>query len=512
MKKTKLLALFLALLMVFSCFAACADEARDSDDDDDYDPPKSSSNKDDDDEDEDKEPSVDSEEPSDSDDSDDAEEPTEDAVQVSGLNATKIATVKKNLYDFGDTGIVYKTEDKMYGLVSLDGEIITDAKYGYCEVEGAYFKVSLSKMESFTNADDLNCIGVVDANGNEIIPMEYAVIDEINERYFRVCEVTEQTENKDEALVYYSTDIFSLGADDDDTLFKGNWYIYDMVTAQKLEGATGTKANNIYSSGDFVQYTTDDGTTVKVNHKGEYLPEGASLLDNGMYKIVEGNTGYLCDSEGTKLFEYDLDGFVPSSISGDYLIGRKYVDYEPVYVIMDTAGNILSAEFNAFPDVRGSLVLADDIVCNFAGEQVYNGKAKHLHAEETFGLLYVVRNDYDFAIIKEDGTVLFEGTEDDVYSVDYYTSFTIKMEQDGKALFYCMEDQDFTIEGYAVGPYLIKVTKPNYVYDLVDSLGGRTLLKNYEGYFIVETADSTLYVYAESASGDFDIYTIEYIP
>lgn len=427
-----------------------------------------------------------------------------------GLKAEKIGSIERDSVNTNSgVALTYRDENGKYGIMSLDGKKDTGAKYTVCDPIESYFQVSDADMTTFTDAASLNCIGVVDASGNEIIPMKYASVNKINERYIRVCEVTEQTENKDEALVYYTDKMFSITASDDDTFFKGKWYVYDMIAGKMLEGVTGTKPYNIYSNGDFIQYVTDAEEKITINHKGEKLPEDADLFENGMYALIENNAGVVYDSEGNKLFDYALDGFVPTDSEEEYILASKYDNDVRKYVLLDATGKIVTGEFTDIPDVYGELIHSGEKVYNFKGETIIEGTYKFVNFDEQIGQAWFLRNDKDYTLIKKDGTVLYQGSEDDVTSFDPYSYFYIKKKVDDKSMYYSLADKDFTLEGSSFAPWLVQVTKPNYIYDIADFISGKTIISGYERYSYVAIPGSCIYVYALKADGGLDIYTVK---
>lgn len=443
------------------------------------------------------------------------ENKTENQVESSytelpeGLVAEKIGAIDRDSVNTnGAGGLYYKDESGKYGIMTLDGKKDTGAKYTYCEPMDNYFQVMTVDTTDITDADSLNCMGVVDVNGKEIIPMKYASISTLNERYIRVCEVTEQTDNKDEALVYYTDNAFSITASDDDTFFKGKWYIFDVTKGKTLDGVTGTQAYNIYAYGDFVQYVTDDEEQITVNHKGEKLPEDADLFENGYYALATDNTGAVYDSANKKVFDYELDGFVPSDSEGEYIVAVKSGSSRK-YVLMDMEGKVISAEFPDMPQVYGELIYAGEKIYDFDGNVVIEGTFTQVYFEQHLGNAWFLKNDSDYTLIKKDGTVLYKGTEDDTISFDPYTKFAIRKKADDKNLYYSLADKDFTLEGSALAPWLIQVTKPNYTYDVADAISGKTIISGYENYSYVNVPGSVIYVYATKADGGIDIYAVK---
>lgn len=427
-----------------------------------------------------------------------------------GLKAEKIGSIDRDSVNTNSgVALTYRDENGKYGIMSLDGKKDTGAKYTVCEPIGNYFQVMTADETSITDVASLNCVGVVDATGKEIIPLKYASISKISDRYIRVCEVTEQTSNKDEALVYYTDKMFSITASDDDTFFKGKWYVYDMVAGKMLEGVTGTNTYNIYNYGDFIKYVTDAEEQITVNHKGEKLPEDADLFENGYYALVKDNAGAVYDSENNKVFDYALDSYIPSDSEGEYILASMYVNDVRKYVLMDTTGKVVSAEFAERPMVYGELIHSEDKIFNFKGENIIEGTFTNVYLDEQTGHVWFLKNDKNYTMIKSDGTVLYQGAEDDVTSMDPYSYFYIKKKVDDKSMYYSLADKDFTLEGYSFAPWLVQVEKPNYIYDVADFISGQTIISGYERYSYVAVPGSVMYVYALKADGGLDIYTVK---
>lgn len=130
----------------------------------------------------------------------------------------------------------YKSENSKFGITTFDGKNDTGAKYTFCSPKQNYFEVATSEDIDFSNTSSLNCFGLVDATGKQIIPNEYAAIKIINERYVQVSKVTQPAQNEDEALVFYSKDMFVVvgSPSENDLLYKGTWSVYDLQAKKFL--------------------------------------------------------------------------------------------------------------------------------------------------------------------------------------------------------------------------------------------------------------------------------------
>ena len=431
-------------------------------------------------------------------------------VMVDGMKVNKIGEIKYNsVYTDSSSALTYYDDNDKYGIITLDGKNDTGAKYTVCDTIGDYFQVMTVEKNSIVDAASLNCVGLVDKFGNEIIPCKYAAINDINERFFRVCEVTEQTTNKDEALVYYTDKIFSLSASDDDILFKGRWYIYDVVAGRMLEGISGTNAYSMSAYGDFVTYYTDSQEEITVSANGTRISDDATLFSNGIYKIEnDDESGAVYDANG-KLFDFSADDFIPSDGQDDYILASKYINDKRVYVYLNFDGEIVSAQFDSYPSVYSNLICADSKIYNFKGENIIDGTFSSVYYEEQFGDLWFLKNDKTYTLINKDGTVIWTGTADDTMNVDVYSYFTVSKKTDDKKMIYSYADKDYTIEGSEFAPLLATAYQPDYSCSLIDVVTGKTLLRDYDGYSYVEIPGSVMYIYAEKEDGGIDIYTIK---
>ena len=429
-----------------------------------------------------------------------------DAKKVGSFSGGSISTT-------GDAGFIYKTDDGKYGVLSADGKHDTGAIYTYVRSDKNYFLVTNATEASVTgDAASMNRAGVIDAQGNELVPMKYASIDVLNDRYIRVCEVSAVTTNDDEALVYQTDRMFSMTAQDGDTLYKGTWFIYDAQTHQPVPGATGTKASDAYAYGGIVRYYTDAKKNVYSDAKGNILPDGVKVLDNGCYTVSSGNNSGVCyDSEGKELFRFSEGDFAPNySVRGNdaYLICKKYGDTTK-YVVTDLTGKPVSAEFDDMPEVKGDLILVDGSVCDFNGNTVVEGKFEHIYYEEIFGGYWILENGVDHTVIQRDGTVLLQVQESSGgVSVDNYSSFSISKKIGDDNMCYSFKDADYTLKGSDLVSWLVRILNADNTYNIVDAITGKTLIDSIDTYYYV-AGPGAVYICGKNSSGTYDIYEIK---
>ena len=427
-----------------------------------------------------------------------------------GFQAEKIGAIEKESITIAKGGLIYRDENGLYGILSLDGKKDTGAKYTQCKEAGSFFAVMTAEESTLSvdNASSLNCVGVVDVNGKELVPFKYAAVSEIDDRYLQVTEVTEQTTNKDEALVYYTDSMFSFSAQEGDILYKGKWYVYDSVSGKMLDGVSGTNRYRVDGCGDFVEYVTDAKEQVLVNTKGEPVPEDAELMNNGYYVVETENGGIVYDSSNAKMFEYneETDYELDGTEEGYFVAEKSETD---TYVLLDKNGKAVSAEFSDYPDVYGELLRVEDKIYNFKGEQVIEGTYESVYMDERTENAWFLVNGDDYTLIKKDGTVLYQGTDGGDITIDRY-DFAIKKKDGTKTLYYNFATKEFDLDAVNVdGQWFVKVEQAEgTAYDLMDTISGKAVISGYERYSFYEEPGLAVYVYAEKDEGGFDVYTV----
>ncbi|MBQ8248884.1 MAG: hypothetical protein IJY93_03245 [Clostridia bacterium] len=509
MKKT-LLSLALISALIISAFTGCSDDNEDSEV---TDAPETTVN----------DTEADTEEATEADtteaDTTEADTEAEETAPVvkdyasipDGLTAEKVGSFKKaNLSEVGKGGMVYQDEDSgKYGVVSFDGKNDTGAIYAECEADGMYFVVSHKKLEAVENVSGLNIYGLIDGNGNVIVPEEYALFDSLSDKYVQAIKATEQTDSKDDYLLYYSTGIFSsIAASDDDILYKGYWEIFDTETGKKVPGVTASNAYSIDVTGDFIKFVSDDEEYVRVDSNGNVFDEDVIVFSNGCYMAYSGGPVYSAD--GAELFDPKDTGFVPYMSAGEYIVGRKTDGDVKSYILWDAQGNIVTAELTtddyATPEVCGKLIELDGKVYDFDGNQIIDGEYEYIYTDELYSSAYMLRNGDSITFIDESGTVIYEGVKSTNMMFDYYSTFAIR--KDNK--YFCLADGDFAIEAINYrGCWMLEAYGINDTREIIDTISGKTLIEGYDRYTFSELCDGGYYIFAETESGAYDIYFVK---
>lgn len=501
MKKLRILSLLLALVTVITMFAGCGKKDEEKDDNK---PADSVSEQ------------ADAGQNNSANGNADANTP----ISYNGLPAS--FTVTKIGTSAHDGGYYQDLNTRKYGIVSADGSHDTGAIYYKCTpvFNGKYYIVTTTEQpQNSTNGSDFNLEGLVDEFGNVIIPTEYFTLDVLNERFAKVTQATERTFNEDECLVYLHVgqDIVILGdIDEEDLMYKGNWYIIDIQTGMKVPGASGTSVFNAYAKGDYITIETrENGNYIEktINYAGQPLPEDATLFSNGCYALLNGNIGSVYATNGTKMFDYDPYGYVPYTSEGDYFLARKTVNNATKYVIMDESGSIVSAELADAPYIIKGEVYNDwdGNFFNLNGTRFVSGQfSTSFYVEEWFGNnVYILRDSEKdiYLMYDSNGNLLCseEGLDDAYFDTSNFTAFNKIGDQ---YYYYSHKDNGFTIigKGYSL-PFMVK-SPSGASCNLVSSITGETLITGYDDYTYAGSFSDTLYVYAKKADGTYDVYTV----
>ncbi len=527
----KLLALLLAALMLVSVctvFSSCGDEDdgyadRDDDDDDDDDKDDSGT----------KAPSTGGDLTADSsnagwpsipswmDTSSDSnetqapdttpDEPKEDIVAIdnsyldplpTGLSVTKIGSTNSTSISEGNLGYAYIKNGTAW-IASYDGKNNTQTQFTGIKAMDDYFAVTnatSSKLDP-TDFNGINCQGLVDIYGKLIIPAEYAYIRIENYRYITVYKVTEELESSEGALYKI---LSSQSTDGAEHHYAAVWYVYDAISGEKVEDATGKGGPLNVAKGNILSYKTDSGNRVNYCPFG-VLDEDATVFNNGAY--INGGTVY--DYDGTKLFDLNKDGYTPSSVDdmGNYFVARKWSSEGTSYAVMDKTGKIVSAPFSNLIFIRGKLIESKNKVYTFDGKQLINSETKNVNYEYCAGIsLYKIETNDKVIILDGALNKLYEAAPDTNINVYLWNGAPTKKE-DNSYKVYCYKDRDFTIQGYNVG-FLLGYSGSIGSYELKDAITGETLLTGSRNYTAVTAEDGSGQVIVSKTNSGYDFYSL----
>lgn len=424
------------------------------------------------------------------------------------LVAEKVGTLNRDNFTTAEGGVYYKDDNGLYGIISFNGTHDTGAIYTNVMPVGKYFKVRTKNISDPNDFASINAVALVDGKGKTIIPEGYATFYILNERFIKVAKVTERSYSEKDTVVSIDSkngicvDGFY---NDKCDLYKGNWYVYDIISDKLVPGATGTKDTVVSASGRYIQFKDQDDNRIKINENGEALPDGAKLFDDGSYSI-EGKVGEVYDGNGELMFNFDLSGYIPSDVSNGYFVARKYVDGSNKYVVMDTKGQVISTEFDEYTTIYGEVVHCDKKVYNLEGKCILEGTYESVFFDKMFEQNWMLRNGDYYTMIDKNGNVFFNGPDDKEHSV-LTSEFLAYKKVGGDNYYYSYKDKDYTIKGYSFAPWIVKTSNSNSLYDLVDTMTGKKLLEGYSDYESISRNSLAYYVYAKY-NGGADVYLV----
>lgn len=420
------------------------------------------------------------------------------------LVAEKVGTLNIDNFSTAEGGVYYKGENDLWGVVSLNGAHDTGAIFTDVTPRGKYFEVTKVVAADENDIKNLNASYLIDGKGKTILS-GHATYYVMGDRYITAARGTKRTFNEDEAVVSFTDEGLSCYGNSYDILYKGEWAVFDTITGKYVPNATGTHNTLMDAKGRYFWFNDENDERVTLNENGETLPENARLFDDGSYSI-EGKIGEMYNGDGQLMFNYDLTGYIPSSISNGYYVASKYTDGSSKYVVMDTKGQVISKEFDEGITIYGEVVHCDNKVYNLEGKCILDGTYEYVYFDQMFEQNWMLCNEDYYTMIDKNGNVFFNGPDDDEHSV-WTSDFMASKEKDGDSYYYSYKDKDYTIKGYHFAPWIVKTPNANSLYDLVDTMTGKKLLEGYNNYDSISRNSLAYYVYAKY-NGGADIYLV----
>lgn len=426
------------------------------------------------------------------------------------LVAQKIAHISTESYlTVCNGGLVYSMDDK-YGFITKEGDHDTGAKWAEYREENSYFVVSTKKFEDLTSAaKDLNCKGLIDASGKELIPTKYAYIDVVGNDFAVAYTASAVTTNKDKAICSKTDSTVFSGYSENGTNYEGSYEVYSLSSGKALTKPVTGKVPNYTEYGKYLTYYDADYNVVGFDINGKALQSGMKFMANGYVVIETTDAAAAYDPNMKKLFDYNPNEYSITNCYDNAFVAEKYVDGNRSCFLLDFSGKAISPEFT--PDgfsVVGNLILNGKKIYNFKGENILKGTYNSVELDPLTQCCYQVKNDSTYTIFAEDGTVLHTGVEDKDYNImfSYFTS--AKKKGDDKYI-YSYKDADYTVKGYVVSNFMAKVTDGDGRYDLIDLISGETMFEGYSSINVGKVADGKCYAYANRTEGGVDVYLIQ---
>ena len=173
--------------------------------------------------------------------------------------------------------------------------------------------------------------------------------------------VVEKVDSKEDADIFLSTDDFpGPSPDEDDILYRAEYYVYDVATGKKIEGVVADD-DYIRAHGDIIIYRKD-GKEITINSKGEALPENSEMIESldGCYIVEDENSETLYDAFGKPLFVFDLESYHPIERENGHILCENN-NAEKVAVFDDT-GKMISAEIPYTSDYYAASLAGDYMI------------------------------------------------------------------------------------------------------------------------------------------------------
>lgn len=245
-------------------------------------------------------------------------------------------------------------------LVHFEGE---DAKF--CSYDGSNADSRpLSNMEYMgwglysvsVKGDDINCTGLVNVDGEVIIPFEAAIIEWPHEhpvkkqpRYVLVFTGTETTDDESEALFFATDRMFAIMANEEDTFYKGTLKVFDLEARKYVDGLEFTKGSDssFAQVGDNILTDLGDKDTV-YSPDGKVVYTGQSSLYYNSDCLMDriDTEAVIMDSNGKEISRSDS---VLNAISYNSPYFLKYQDSK--YTVIDSTGvTVLSTPWSYIYD------------------------------------------------------------------------------------------------------------------------------------------------------------------
>ena len=195
----------------------------------------------------------------------------------------------------GEYGILYKKQGDSRIFCDPAGKAFPELAFAAVGVqtEGA---VELKRQGKETPE---SCI--VRNDGTVLVPWALMVVKEKNDRFLEITFADEQTDNKDEAMMYLTASMFTISPGEDDVLYKGHQQLLDLKTGKLLDAFVATNVRQSFDPcGD--SYRVYDGSSWKI-----YAADGTVLAEDASGIGVCGNYYYSYDHSGEnrKLVVYD---------------------------------------------------------------------------------------------------------------------------------------------------------------------------------------------------------------
>ena len=260
-------------------------------------------------------------------------------------------------YKINQVGTIKDTDHKLqisHALVSYEGSFEEMYDHLGKSTGKKYLDISELQDDESNTIEDYkvvsikgkypNITGIVDLDGNEIIPCNAAVIKGLSDRYIEVIVGTKETKKKSNALFYASkSDFISVsGPKDEDVLYEGYGQVYDLQQKAYVPGVKITSAaEELKACGNSIYWKKSDGSSSIVDSTGKEIindkDKGTEIeVENGLYKFDK----KIYDDTGKEIAapKDNAEPYVLNS-NGQYVYYSTYENEKYYTTVLDKNGN-----------------------------------------------------------------------------------------------------------------------------------------------------------------------------
>ena len=423
----------------------------------------------------------------------------------------KIGTIDGSVnYFIGTACTVYDQQVQQYRVLNIEKNKSSEASYAKVDLLQNFFVVTKQKPKDENDFAAINSTGILNADLVETVPCEYALIRSVTAGYAVAYKVTEITENKDDYLLYMTSDIFSLSPKEEDTLYKGEWCVIELATGRKLEGLSGTASPTFFVNGDVIIARAAD-KYIRVSYSGNAIPEDVNLLTNGCYIPYSENTVY--KSDGTKLFDFEAGASVSAVDSADsdfFLVGvMDKNSYKTYFTIVDNTGAPISIAFENRPTIYcGQFAVQNNVVYSFDGTKIAEGEYPSIYRQ---GSHYMIKFQNRVVIMDSEYHTVLDLTDDnlsDLY-IDSRYFLIEKSAENYTTAYYSIPQKDFVYNGNSLGPWIVQVKLKNGNSIIVNTLTDEVLMPEHKISMPYMDSEGNIYVVMEENNGTKVVYRIK---
>ncbi len=439
--------------------------------------------------------------------------------------AAEIGTIpEKNGLEKLSEDVLVSRNASQYDMLNYMGEKVEGGPFvSIKSIKDGYYTVT-------TDHDDVNTTGLVNLEGEVLIPCEAAIIRRIDndstgqdsQRYLLVVYGTGEVQSQSE-MFFYTTDSFSSfgGPKVGDKMYAGYAKVYDLKTRRFVDGIKITNPGytiqhlDDYLAGKNFDKSAADGKTYVYDQNGnqtKVFQETANIKCGANYLIASNNKYYLYSGNGDILYE-TYNSLRPIWGSGRYVYEYIYNNNADAnYRVLDCNGNecfTRTGRYISFTEYNGVFCLEEDgeyTLLDVKGNELFrvNNRLKY-DGYGCWSYSYTENKETVYCLVLPDGRV--------IESADWFDRFvsTVKF-GDGitesiqyKMLVLNDPDDPLVIESTRVsiltdGLVSAEVNNKRGVYDL---FSGKQLIK--PEYSRIYYAGGYLYAFKDGAWTIFEL-------